>query len=160
MPTFSSIKQLETYLKKAIQDSMEDVGRDVEQVVRDNLEKEVYQPFEPEEYIRTRELMNSLTHKTKKNGNEATVEVKNDEDMFYDNYAPNQHMNVTNGNDLPLDALVDIVNNGKAGRIFGEGAWTKPRPFMTDSQKDVEKKKIHVKGLKKSLKNKGLNVRG
>lgn len=161
MPTFSSVKQLETYLKKMIQDGMEDVGKDVEYVVRENLEKEVYQnPTQPDMYKRTRELKNTLTHVNKKNGNETTTEIKHDESLFYDNYAPNQHMNVTNGNDLPLDALVEIVNDGKAGRIFQTGYWTENRPYFHDSEKQVEKKKIPVKSLKKSLKSKGLNVRG
>lgn len=160
MPTFSSVKQLETYLKKIIQDGMEDVGKDVEYVVRDNLEKEVYQnPTKPDMYKRTGELMNTLTHKTKKVASGTEVEVKHDESMNYGNYSPNQHMSVVSGEDLPLDALVEIVNEGKAGKIFGEGAWTKKRSYFRDSQKQVEKKKIPVKSLKKSLKSKGLNVK-
>ena len=162
MPVFDNLKQLEVYLLKAITDSMEDVGKAVEQKTREVIEREVYQnPTDSglAEYERTRELKNSLIHTTpKKNNNEVTTEIKHDESNF-GHYAPNQHMSVVDGRELPIDALAEIVNFGKSGKIFGEGYWTKPRPYIEITKEEVEKEKLHVKAMKESLIKKGFDVK-
>jgi hypothetical protein len=50
MPDFKDLKSLEAYLKKAIVDSMEDVGKSAEYHVREQIEEKVYQnPTTPED---------------------------------------------------------------------------------------------------------------
>ena len=159
MPTFKNLKQLEKYLQLVVKDSMEDVGREAEHKVRKKIDEMVYQnPTEPSDYERTRELKNSLVHtQPKQNGNEITVEIKH-EDSLIGYYEPNQHMSVVDGSELPVDALAEIVHYGKSGKIFGEGYWTKPRPYMETAKEEIIEEKLHVKALKNSLKKKGLDV--
>ena len=159
MQTFNNLKQLEKYLLKVVTDSMEDVGSVGEKVSREEMEEKVYNnPSQPAMYDRTRELQNSLIHtQPVKNGNEVTVEIRHEDDLI-GHYAPNQHMSVIDGRELPVDALAEIVNYGKSGHIFGEGYWTEPRPYMDSARERIENEKLHVKAMKESLRNKGLKV--
>lgn len=158
MPQFKNLTQLDVYLKKLIKNSMEDVGKVVENKTREKIDEVVYQANTPSQYERTRELQNSLIHtQPKQFDNETVVEVKHDDAMF-GWYEPNQHISVLSGDELPVEVLAEIVNDGKAGHIFGEGFWTKPRPYIEESLEEIKKDKLHIKAMKDSLKSKGIKV--
>lgn len=150
---------MEAYLRKAVKDSMEDVGKAVEYKVREKINDVVYSnPTTPDIYIRTRELENSLTHSQPTQiGNETSVEIKH-EDALLGHYSPNQHMSVVNGDPLSVEALAEIVNYGKAGHIFGTGYFTEPRPYFDEAKQEILDEKLHVKTLKDSLISKGFTV--
>lgn len=152
-------RQVEVYLKKAIRDGMEDVGKAVEYKTREKINDVVYSnPTTPDIYIRTRELENSLIHSQPTQiGNETSVEIKH-EDALLGHYAPNQHMSVVNGDLLPVEALAEIVNYGKAGHIFGTGYFTEPRPYFDEARQEVLDENLHVNTLKESLISKGFTV--
>ncbi len=157
MPDFKDLKSLEAYLKKAIVDSMEDVGKSAEYHVREQIEEKVYQnPTTPQDYERTRELKNSLVHTYPKvNNNEIITEIKHETNLM-GSYVPNQHMSVVY--DTPfIESLAEIVNYGKAGHIFGTGYWTEPRPYMDDAKKDL-KGGLVKKYMKNALNKRGLNT--
>lgn len=157
---FQSLSALEVYLTKMIKDSMEDVGKKCEVVVREKIEEEVYQnPVNPSTYERTRELKNSLIHTSPvQNGSEIITEIKHETDLI-GSYSPNQHMSVQTGEPF-IEPLAEVVNYGKAGHIFGEGYWTEPRPYMDDAREEIKQDKLHVQSLKESLRNKGIQVEG
>jgi hypothetical protein len=159
MPEINSMSDLKKYLAKIVIDSMEDVGDVIENKLKDVIEQEVYHnPTNPEVYERTRELETSIIHTPPtQNRNEIITEVKHDDSLF-GHYAPNQHVSVVDESELPVNAIAEIVNYGKAGHIFGTGYWTEPRPYMDTAKEEIIDEKLHVRALKNSLESKGIKT--
>lgn len=66
-------------------------------------------------------------------------------------------MSVLDGSDVS-NYIPEIVHEGKAGHIFGSGAWTEERPYMDNTVKKLNSNKGHVKELKKLLRKSGFDV--
>lgn len=164
MPNFSSIKDLEKYLQAKILESMKDVGAAAEATVKKHVDTDVYgKKKDPEEYIRTYELRDSVTFTAyEETTNHYEVMVYNDSEQI-GSYAPNQHYTVHHweGSRYTLDYseyVAETVNDGTSGRLFGTGYWTIPRPFMDNARKEIKEKKLHVQALSNSLKRAGIET--
>lgn len=72
MPTFKSLNDLMRYVNKATSDSMPEVGKELEEVFKEAIDKEVYKAYSPEIYERTGQLKDMV--ETTRIGNE-NVEV-------------------------------------------------------------------------------------
>ena len=59
MPKFKSLKDVENYINKAKADSMKELGECVEEIMKEEIEEQVYNAYKPEYYRRTNELFNS-----------------------------------------------------------------------------------------------------
>ena len=59
MPKFKSLKDVEEYINKAKADSMKELGECVEEIMKEEIEEQVYNAYKPEYYRRTNELFNS-----------------------------------------------------------------------------------------------------
>jgi hypothetical protein len=163
MPEFRSIKELNNYLKKQIADSMQKAGEVAERVVREHVDKDVYQAYKPEQYETTFELRESLFTKTPKIKNDTIeVEVKHNTDLI-NSHEPNQHHSVVESYE-PQDVsdwIPYIVHNGKTANIWGDDpntAYLKPRPYFDNAREELEQSKEHVEALKNDLRRKGINV--
>ena len=157
MPTFRNFKEYEKHINKLLKDSMEEVGAEVEKVLRDRIEKDVYSVYDPKEYERTRELKNSVMHTQAKDvGGNVVVEVGHDTDMIRA-YEPNQHMSI-DGQDVS-EYLPRWINDGTIGNAYGLGKWTDARPYMDNTKEQIKNDNILENELKKSLRKRGVNVK-
>ena len=68
MPTFKSLNDLMRYVNKATADSMPEVGKELEEVFKEAIDKEVYKAYSPEIYERTGQLKDMV--ETTRIGNE------------------------------------------------------------------------------------------
>lgn len=146
-------------MKKLLKDSMEEVGVKVEKVLRDRIDEDVYSAYNNPDmsYERTRELKNSVTHThPKEEDGQIVVKVGHDTSLI-NPYSPNQHMSVEDGSDVS-NYLPQWINDGTIGNIFGEGVWTKPRPYMDNTKEEIKNNNILEKELKKGLKKRGVNI--
>lgn len=161
MPSFKNMKQLESYMKKVLKDSMEDVGKEGEKAGKERIDVDVYNAYNPSNsedgYDRTMELKNSFvyTHPKEINGYITTVLGHNDN--LINAYSPNQHMSVLDGSDVSSE-LPKWINDGTIGYALGQGAWTQPRPYMDNLIKEIEDTQLHKKELKKALKIRGVKT--
>ena len=160
---FRTIKELQEYLKKEIADSMLKAGKVAERVVREHVDKDVYQAYSPSVYEATFELRESLFTKTPQiKNNIIEVEVKHNTDLI-NSYEPNQHHSVVedyNPQDVS-DWIPYIVHEGKTANIWGDSsdaAYLKPRPYFDNAREELEQSKEHVEALKNDLRSKGIVV--
>lgn len=145
MASFNSLKDLERYLNRQIQQSLEtDVASKVVKVAQDHVQSDVYDVYKPKQYQRSGELKKSFDVKPVPNG----IEIEN--------------TRTENGRDIP-----EIIEYGhdksKQGyeypKYYRDGDnFIQPRPFIENTRRQIEQENIHVNELKKSLMSKGLNV--
>ncbi|MDH6674436.1 hypothetical protein M2277_005128 [Paenibacillus sp. LBL] len=163
MPTFKNMKELEKYLQRKLESSMQDVGKMGEATVKQHVDKDVYGVATPEEYERTGDLKKSVVYELDHIRGGFQVDIYNDSDLIR-SAKPNQHYSVVeseNGS-YPLDYsefVAETVHNGTSGLIFGTGYWTSPRPFMSNAANEIRSKKLHLYKLQEGLKKNGINSR-
>lgn len=64
MPSFTSLKALRNYVIENSKVGMELTAEKVKQILREYVENDVYNSYEPTEYKRTYELLDSISIKT------------------------------------------------------------------------------------------------
>lgn len=147
----TSWKQLEVALQKARDRALKGAGEKAVEVVKDRVDKDVYGTGSPTVYERTYQLRESLVADDfKSSGNTAEITIKHDTSQIHST-APNQHYSVVDGSSS-VESIAEIVHDGKSGRVFGEGYWTKPRPYMDNAKeimKDGKYRDFMVEELKK-----------
>lgn len=151
MATVKSWSDLEKALRHARDKALEGTGEKAKELVKDRIDEDVYSVATPSEYIRTYELRESVQpSKVNSKGDIAELEVGHDTSLI-GSYEPNQHYSVIDGSSS-VDSIAEIVHDGKSGLIFGNGYWTKPRPYMdnaTEEMKDGKYKDFMVEELNK-----------
>lgn len=146
MPVFKNISDLEKFINKEIQDSLNrDVSKEVVKVAQEHVQKDVYNVYpNPKEYSRTGELKDSFEVRNIKDG----IEIENtrrDGNRYIPEVIEYGHEKSEQGYEHPA-----YYPNGDN--------FIQPRPFIENTRKQINKDNIHVNELKKSLKNKGLDV--
>lgn len=157
MATVKSWKDLEKALMKARDKALEGTGGRAKELVKDRIDKDVYSVASPSVYKRTYELRESIQpSKVKSNGDTAELEIGHDTSLI-GSYSPNQHYSVVDGSSS-VDYIAEIVHDGKSGKIFGEGFWTKKRPYMDNAKEEMKDGK-YKKFMVEELKRQGLNAK-
>lgn len=140
----------------------------MEQIVARNKElilKIIYDNYSPKSYERTREFLESWKyeiHTFRRTGLSmvsATFE-QNLESMSVNNEKAQHGSPFIYGEDWWKDSreyLADIIYNGKSGKVFGRGPWTRKRDVWTPLIQSVESK--IYKWYKDGLENVGLFVK-
>jgi hypothetical protein len=145
MATFNNLNELERYLNKQIQDSLNtDVAKKIVKVAEDHVQKDVYDVYSPKVYHRTGKLKESFEVTPIANG----IEIENtrkDGERYIPEIIEYGHDASTQGYEHP--AYYPSGDN-----------FTQPRPFIENTRKQIADENIHVEELKKSLKSKGLDV--
>lgn len=140
-----SIAGLQKELSKMILSAMNDIAKSGERTLKDHIENEVYS-HRPIRYVRTKQLLNSTTHDVFQTGDFTTARIFNDHTKIK-SYAPSyankwmgqHHSTVKHYNPQEYNFfLVETINDGTSGHIFGEGFWTKPRPFFSKAKVEIE----------------------
>jgi hypothetical protein len=145
MPEFTTLKQLELYLKKEIENSLrQDVAPKVIEVAKERVQKDVYDVYSPKVYERSGQLKESF----KKNDIPDGVEIENtrkDGSRYIPEVIEYGHDKSSQGYEYPV--------------YYPSGDnYLQPRPFMANTENEILEKNIHTEELKKSLRTKGMDI--
>ena len=157
MPDFRNLNELSEYMKKKVlPTAIKKVGNTVKDKLKDRIDKDVYS-FSPSQYERTYQLRESVVVKSSEiKKDEITVEIGHDYDLI-NAIPPNKHVSVADQSDVSYWTGY-WINFGQVGGIFGQGFWTKPRPYMDNTKKEIKKENTLKKELKKNLKKMNINT--
>lgn len=157
---FKSLNDLFKYIKDEVADSMNEIGKEAEQEVKNQLEVDVYS-FQPKVYERTYDLQNSVVYsKPIINKNTVMTTIFHDTSLINSDPDKFQHgSHFWNPKDM-REAIPIIVHEGLSGPLFGTtGFWNAPRPYMDNAKEKMENEKFVYKEMKKSLESKGFKVK-
>ncbi len=158
MAKVTSYSQLLKELQKARDRALEGTGKKTEDVVKKRIDTDVYDVGDPKEYIRTFELRESIkSSNIKSSGDIAEVEIKHDTSLIHSNPSLNQHASAIDGSSS-VDSIAEIVHDGKSGKLFGQGFWTKKRPYMDNAKEEMEDGK-YKQFMMEELKRMGYKVK-
>lgn len=161
MPNFRNFEDVLKHIKKDILDGMNEVGEEVQEEVKRQIDVDVYS-HDPSKYKRTGELQDSVVYsQPKQDGNKITTQVFHDTSMIGSYEKGYQHYSkYPNGHDPDVSKFIpEWVHDGKSGNAFGYGFWTLPRPYMDNAYDNLERSGEHVDVLKRELKKKGYDVK-
>ena len=96
MPKFKNVKAALEYVEKAKVDSMKDLGKCIENIMKEEIQTQVYDAYKPKHYIRTNQFMDSV-EVTDINDNRVEVTWRDNGD--WESYAGN-HMYVIHGHEM------------------------------------------------------------
>ena len=147
MATFKSLKELNAYLQKQVQATMQkEVAEVVKDVIQDHVQKDVYDKYDPIEYIRFGHDGGLIDRRNiESRPIEDGIEVEN----------ITTHRNLRNTGDKYIP---EVIETGVGYDILGGYDYEKPRPFIANSREDLRKSGDHVQALKEGLKKKGFKV--
>lgn len=157
MPTFNNLKSLENYLMKNNKDVLKLIGLQIEKEMKDFIMRELYQKYNPSDYSRTYEYINSLTvSQVYENKDGYEIEIFFDSDKINarevsDRYW-NQHMSV-DGSDF-AEFLPYAIEYGTSGSLYDRKGIKVVETTINELKNgDLIKKAINI------LKSKGFNVK-
>lgn len=160
MATIKTWKDLEKALKQARDKALEGTGEKAKELVKDEIQKEVYDIPEGS-YERTHDLMTSLTdHELEVKGNTAQVEISHDWWEMSRDTSKFQHASPYWS---PWDYrryIAETVHYGTSGSLFGSDSslhWRQPKPYM-DNAKDRLSKGEYKKFMMEMLRKDGFKV--
>ncbi|MGJ0846638.1 hypothetical protein ACR77J_08115 [Tissierella praeacuta] len=156
MANVTNYAQLLKELQKVTGKSLKGAGEKTVDVVKDRVDKDVYEAGSPTVYERTYELRESLVADDfKTSGNTAEITIKHDTNQIHST-APNQHYSVVDGSSS-VEGIAYIVHSGKSGKVFGEGYWTQERHYMSNAREEMKDGKYRD-FMKEELKKQGYKV--
>jgi hypothetical protein len=149
MPDFKSLKDLEKYLNKKIQESLQtDVASESRQLMREHIQDDVYSAYTPystdgvtPHYKRTWELMNSC--KT---------------DMLDSNTLELKNTRVGENNEN-IPAIIENGGHYTWGYVRNLDEEIGKRPFVSNTRNDLSRGKLK-RYMSDALKKRGLSVDG
>lgn len=139
MATFNSISALEKYIKNTVSKSMDDISRETENIMREEVERQVYHTYEPFDYERTYALLDSI--KTTEQAKDS-VEVSWKNDGGWTSY---------DGRDMY------VIHGLEMGKTYGRGGYRPRTNLVEESNRRVKKEIPDV--LKDSLRANGVPVK-
>ena len=155
--SINDLKKMMKYIEKnAVKGALEDTGDEATELAKDRVDKDVYGTGSPTEYVRTYELRESIEPtKAKCKDGVVELEIKHNTDKI-GSYEPNQHMSVLDGSSS-VESIAEIVHDGKSGKIFGEGFWTKKRSYMDNTKEEIKNGK-YKEMMKRNLEKRGIKT--
>lgn len=112
----------------------------------------VYESYTPVKYERTGEFKEAWDTDVKTLGNYIEGEFKYNSNDLIVNPSLGQHASIIDG-EPSVSYLADIIYQGMAGHIFGEGPWTKKRDAWSALDKwltNTQFRKIFEEGMNKA----------
>lgn len=139
MPTFKSLNDLMRYVNKATADSMPEVGKELEEIMKEEIQTQVYDAYDPSTYERTKKLLNSVETTNVSNN---SVEVSWRDNGDWTSYA-GKHMYVIHGLEM--------------GKTYGRGGY-RPSTDLVGESTIRAKNEIPDK-YKSEMRNRGIPVK-
>lgn len=152
MANVSSYSALLRELQKARDKALKGAAEKGVDVVKDRVDKDVYEVGSPTIYERTYQLRERLdVTKFESKGNVAEATIGHDTSKMTSVSDLGQHASLIDGSSS-VESIAEIVNDGKAGHILGTGFWTEKRSYMSNAEeimKDGKYRDFMVEELKK-----------
>ena len=120
MPTFKNLNDLMKYVKKATSDSMPELGKELEEIMKEEIQTQVYDAYDPSTYERTKQLLNSVETT---NIRDNSVEVSWRDNGDWTSYA-GKHMYVIHGLEM--------------GKTYGVGGYRPKTNLVEESYRRAE----------------------
>ena len=120
MAKFKSLKDAMKYIEKATSDSMQELGRELEEIMKEEIQNQVYDAYNPSTYDRTKQLLNSVETT---NVSDNSVEVSWRDNGDWTSYA-GKHMYVIHGLEM--------------GKTYGRGGYRPSTNLVEESYKRAE----------------------
>lgn len=159
MLSFNSLSALRKYVMSSSKEGMNIVGEKVKEVLKEYVQNDVYDSYEPTEYKRTYELIDSITVKVIGTvGDSIMVEVYFDKDkMNHATLFGDDNLGIEAGDNVYIPKWVDEGYTWRPSRIEKN-----PTNFMKDTVRELESGSgsypLYVVGLVNYLKSKGIQV--
>lgn len=160
-------------INKVANKALDEVGKEATNMVKDEIQKQVYDSYTPDWYSRTGQLKESVEVVDKKFSSRGISQIKighNFKKINPGSKDDGQYVSVVSGKSV-VQSVPNIVHNGKAGAVYKKGYWrdsdwyksglhkfAEPRPYMDNvkqKMKDGEYKKL----MKKELRKQGIKVK-
>lgn len=139
MAKFKSLKDAMKYIEKATSDSMQEVGRELEEIMKEEIQTQVYDAYNPSTYDRTKQLLNSVETT---NVSDNSVEVSWRDNGDWTSYA-GKHMYVIHGLEM--------------GKTYGKGGY---RPSTNLVEKSYRRAEDEIpKKYKTEMKKRGIPIK-
>lgn len=157
--------QLQPYIMKIIKEVIEEVGYKINELMRENVDKYVYQAGNQTNYYAngtmqpTFELRDSIrSSKATVSGNQAEVTIAHNTDFM--SVEPDEFIHGSNywkTYDI-RELLPEIINYGLSGDFFGSGWWQKPRPYFDKTLEELRDQGKLRQWFIEGLQKRGLKV--
>lgn len=139
MAKFKSLKDAMKYIEKATSDSMQEVGRELEEIMKEEIQTQVYDAYNPSTYDRTKQLLNSVETT---NVSDNSVEVSWRDNGDWTSYA-GKHMYVIHGLEM--------------GKTYGKGGYRPSTNLVEESYRRAENE--IPKKYKTEMKKRGIPIK-
>ena len=139
MAKFKSLKDAMKYIEKATSDSMQEVGRELEEIMKEEIQTQVYDAYNPSTYDRTKQLLNSVETT---NVSDNSVEVSWRDNGDWTSYA-GKHMYVIHGLEM--------------GKTYGKGGYRPSTNLVEESYRRAENE--IPKKYKAEMKKRGIPIK-
>lgn len=146
----NSLEKALNRIKKDVKKTIEnEVSNKIKETMKERIQEDVYDKYEPTQYVRRREdggLLDDDNIKSK------TISIKD-----------NISLEITNEtlSDSHLKRLDKVIEYG-VGYEWEDSEIYKmqpyPRPFINNTKEQIDNENIHIDTLKKSLKSKGYDI--
>lgn len=164
MTTIKSIADLKKVLDKKILSSVKSIAKSEERKLKEEIQEKVYNAYTPKYYKRTKQLKNSVTSEVTQDGSVVRAKIFHDTSKM-DQVAPVPGYNIgthhsTVKSYIPQEYayfLPVTIEEGTSGRIFGDGAYLKPRRYFSSFVTKL--KNTYKESLRAQLIKSGLTVK-
>jgi hypothetical protein len=158
---FRSLSALFNFLDQQLQTAMESVAEEVKQLMHDYIQTNLYDAYQPTEYIRTYDYLNSLSVKpVRKENGWNVVEIYFDPSTIKQDIQPfwNAHMSVYGNKEwkgTPINELIPLwLNEGVESPLYSH----KGIHVVDNTIEELKSTKMHLEKIKDLLQTKGIRV--
>jgi hypothetical protein len=156
---FDNLNDLLKHIEKNVKESLEDdVAKEVKRVMKDHIETDVYDVYEPTSYKRTGKLKEDIDHSLIEDGYTLSVRNTREENQY------GKHKNIAEIIETGIGYEKYKVSQGKIMKVSikpsRKSGWKdwKPRPFTENTRLDLIRNKQHEDAMRKGLKKRGMEV--
>ena len=153
MPTFDSLKQLKKYVDEVLQDIAEnEVKKEVITTIKEHINSDVNDAYDPDVYYRKHYLENSLDGKVESTSSGLELTVEHDESKMH-------YHSVVSGDEVNGNNVAWWIEHGEIYPLWGYESrdgkpftYLEPRPYMKNSYNELKDENVIPHVVKKALK--------
>ena len=144
----NTISDLIRNIENAIIEAVEnEASNRMVEIVKEHIDSDVYDKYNPTEYKRTKDLKNSVQKTIDSGSGDILITIDHDDDKL--NYES------ILGQEVYQQGIPIMIEKGKIHPLFGGGfSYLQPRPYMHNSEEEIKKNldKIVGKAITNRLK--------
>ena len=163
--TTADLKRMLQYIEKQTKDSLRLISLEVEKMMKDYIIKALYNAYQPQDYLRSMNYINSLTVKkvSKNSTGELETEIFFDPDKIFSREMEgeywNQHMSVNGDSSWEGRPISEWIPIFMEHGVSGNSKWHRDGIEVVDTiLKELNSNGRYKKMMMNELKKKGFNV--